>query len=85
MKFKSTGTIFLDLKLKNYAIQNNVQIVDNDFPIPSDGIIGMDFVKQYNCILGLQLNIPKPLDISIVNSNNLILPFLKKFVARNGL
>jgi len=33
---------------------HNFHIVASNFPIPCDGIIGIDFLKNYNCQIGLK-------------------------------
>ena len=50
-KIRSIGTTFFDLKFKNCLIPHYFHVVHNDFPIPCDGILGMDFFRKYNCIL----------------------------------
>lgn len=47
----SFGSIFSKLLFDNTSIRHNFQVVDNDFPIPSNGIIGKDFIFKYACIL----------------------------------
>lgn len=48
---KSLGSIQLDLRVNNFIIPHEFHIVHGDFPIPCDGILGMDFMKRYNCML----------------------------------
>lgn len=45
-KIRSIGTTFFDLKFKNFLIPHTFHVVSDDFPIPCDGIIGMDFIKK---------------------------------------
>lgn len=63
-------------------IQQKFQIVSNDFPIPTDGIIGKDFLARYKCKIDYE---PWILSFSIDNQlisipiednfqNNLFLP-----------
>ena len=39
------------MKIKYFIVAHYFQVVQNNFSIPCDGIIGMDFIKKYNCIL----------------------------------
>ena len=34
-----------------FIIPHNYHLVEQNFPIPSDGIIGIDFIKKFNCLL----------------------------------
>lgn len=49
--FSSLGSIYSDIFIGGGVIVHKFYIVDNNFPIPSDGIIGLDFLKTKNCIL----------------------------------
>lgn len=53
---KSVGSILLDLRVENILITHKFHTVHDDFSIPSDGIIGMDFLKEFNCILDFMQN-----------------------------
>lgn len=48
------GIVTIDLKVDNILIAHDFHIVDDNFPIPSNGILGLDFIKHYNCILDYQ-------------------------------
>jgi len=48
---QSLGTLHLEMCIANAAIPYEFHIVPDNFPIPGDGIIGLDFIKKYNCIL----------------------------------
>lgn len=48
---KSLGTIDLDLKIGDFLVPHIFYIVHESFPIQCDGILGMDFITKYNCIL----------------------------------
>lgn len=48
------GRVKADLKVENILIPVSLQVVQGDFPIPSDGILGLDFIKKYNCVLDYQ-------------------------------
>lgn len=47
----SLGTIDIELIIGNTTVTHKFHIMPNNFNIPSDGIIGKDFNKLYNCIL----------------------------------
>lgn len=36
---------------KKFKLKHNLQVVEDNFPIPCDGIIGLDFIKKFNCVL----------------------------------
>lgn len=48
---KSLGSMQLDLKIEIFLIPHEFQVVHRNFPIPCDGIQGIDFIKKYNCVL----------------------------------
>lgn len=76
-KIKSIGTTHFDMKFKNFLIPHTFHVVHDDFKIPCDGIIGMDFIKKYNCILDFNddldylilrpFNFPQTIQIPITN------------------
>ena len=45
------GTVDTNVIIENWSFQHTFHIVDDDFPIPCDGILGFDFVKKYRCLL----------------------------------
>ena len=55
-------------------------MVQNNFPIACDGIIGMNFIKNYNCVLDFNeenyhltlrpSNLSRTIEISITNNYN---------------
>lgn len=47
----SLGIIYVQLKFENKSIKHKFHVVPNHFPIPSDGIIGKDFIQKYYCKL----------------------------------
>lgn len=47
----SLGSIQLDLRVDKFIVPHEFQVVHWSFPIPCDGILGIDFMKKYNCIL----------------------------------
>lgn len=46
---ESLGTIETNLFFENSSLPHTFHIVSNDFNIPSDGILGKDFVKTHLC------------------------------------
>lgn len=51
---KTLGIIFLDLFSNNYIIEHKFHILNENTPIPTDGIIGKDFLKLHECIINYQ-------------------------------
>lgn len=50
--FQNTlGMIDTEIFAEKFGLEHNFHIVSNDFPIPTDGILGRDFISGYNCIL----------------------------------
>lgn len=47
----SFGSIHSNLILDNVILPQNLHIVDESFNIPVDGILGKDFLKNYNCVI----------------------------------
>ncbi|XP_055597534.1 uncharacterized protein LOC129747381 [Uranotaenia lowii] len=45
----SYGTINCLIDTENYALESSFHLVGNDFPIPTDGILGRDFLARYKC------------------------------------
>jgi len=45
------GSVEAALLINNQEISHTFHIVDENFPIPVDGIIGYDFIKRYSCKL----------------------------------
>lgn len=69
----SYGISKKNLYIDNIVLEHQFHIVDTHFPVPACGILGLDFITKYNCILdyGDQWKlIIKPTNIS----KNLILP-----------
>ena len=46
---KSFGSTTIKILINNTIIEQNVQLVANDIPIGTDGILGRDFLSQYKC------------------------------------
>ena len=55
---------------ENLSFVHNFQIVDNDFPIPTDGILGRDFLVKYKCTIDYEYWL---LNVNI-NNNIISLP-----------
>lgn len=45
------GRIALELDLDKYPLQHKFHVVTDEFNMPSDGILGKDFIKKYKCII----------------------------------
>lgn len=48
---ESLGYTTTELIMDNLAIKHDFHIVDKDFPIPADGILGLDFITKFKCNL----------------------------------
>lgn len=48
------GTITVNFNIQDYLIPQELHIVDDDFSIPSEGILGKDFLKAYRCIINYE-------------------------------
>lgn len=46
---ESYGSIDCLIFTENNTIENTFHLVGNDFPIPTDGILGRDFLTRYKC------------------------------------
>lgn len=72
------GTIILELIQGNFIIEHEFHVLENDTPIPTDGIIGKDFLKMHECIINYQnmtIYMPKiSLEIPIQSEDKLIIP-----------
>lgn len=53
-KIKSIGGLKTELKINNWYIPCEFQLVDENFPIATDGILGQDFLNFYNCIINYE-------------------------------
>lgn len=47
----SLGSTTIGFIIENVIIEQKVHIVSNDFSMPTDGIIGKDFLRRNNCII----------------------------------
>lgn len=48
---KSLGTVLMNLIIDNIAIEHKFHLVTDEMAIPTDGIIGKDFIKMHKCKL----------------------------------
>jgi len=84
---KSIGQISIEIQTTKYIILHNFHIENLQFAIPFGGILGIDFIKKYNCQLDFkpseywliirQNNLKFPVYVSITYSsgnNSIILP-----------
>ena len=67
---KSLGSVKAEIYIDKYSLTHEVQIVNTDFPIPSAGILGLDFLKKFNCVLDYENDYLK---ISINSEKDLII------------
>lgn len=50
-RIQTLGTAIIDIQINNVIFEHKFYIVDNTFDIPTDGILGKDFLKPHNfCI-----------------------------------
>lgn len=47
----SFGTIYINLQFNDVSVSQIFHVVPDDFAIPSDGILGKDFIKKFKCVL----------------------------------
>lgn len=73
----SMGSLNVFLKFKHLTIEHTLHLVEDDFPIPSNGIIGKDFLKRHNCLidyrdmtLKVRPNGFRPATVKIQNESN---------------
>lgn len=51
-KLQTIGTITTDIICSNNtSIQHKFQLINEDFPIPTDGILGRDFLTKFRCTI----------------------------------
>lgn len=53
-KTKSVGLTYTNLLINNVNIPANFQVVDKNFPICTDGILGRDFLAEHGCNICLK-------------------------------
>lgn len=71
----SLGSTFTNIIVDGIPLQQKFQIVQNDFPIPTDGIIGRDFISNYKCKIDYE---PWILSFTI-NSHSISIPIKDNF------
>lgn len=69
----SLGTIETDLIIDDFAINHTFHVVPEEFYIPSDGILGKDFIKNFKCHLDYN---KMTLSFSL-NNEKIIIPILQ--------
>lgn len=47
----SFGTIYITLQFNGVSVSQIFHVVPDDFAIPSNGILGKDFIKKFKCVL----------------------------------
>lgn len=50
----SIGTVYAKLYIHNYTVSHKLHIVPETFNIPSDGILGKDFLRTFQCKIDYQ-------------------------------
>lgn len=53
---KTIGTIMLSFDFENFKRSFRINVVDENFPIPCDGILGNDFFNDYPCTIDYRDN-----------------------------
>lgn len=48
---QTIGLTTSDIEIGNFSLNHNFHVVNDNFPIPADGIIGLDFIHKYKCKL----------------------------------
>lgn len=51
---ESLGSVTLSLLFDNSTVKHPLTVVPKSFPIPTDGILGKDFIAKYKCNLDYQ-------------------------------
>jgi len=72
---KSKGLAPIELQTDKYIIPYNFHIVNQDFAIPCDGIIGIDFIKELN----YQINLNPTEDWFNIRPNNIYIHIIQFF------
>lgn len=47
----SYGSLTTNLQIDEFSLQHKFHLVNDDFPIPTDGILGRDFLTSYKCCI----------------------------------
>lgn len=75
-KIKSQGTLNTEIFIENYTFKTKLHVVNDNFSIPTDGILGQDFMKTYKCILNYE-NFSLTLNFDFNGPKQLKIPFDK--------
>lgn len=80
----SQGVVHINLDIGEKVINHNFNIVDEKFPIQTDGILGQDFLKKYLCKIDLETclitfvveneEVTLPIHSKIEEASNIIIP-----------
>lgn len=54
---KTICYVYLDIEINNHLINHCFHVVPDNFPIPFDGLIGNDFIKQFQCHINYEDNL----------------------------
>jgi len=77
---KSRGLTSIEIQTSKYIIQHDFHIVNMQFAIPCDVILGIDFIKRYNC----QLDFKPSEDWLIIRPNNIKHPIYVPIAYSSG-
>jgi len=77
---KSKGLTSIEIQTTKYLIPHDFHIVDSQFAIPCDGILGIDFIKKYNC----RLDCMPSEDWLVIRPNNLKFPIYVPITFSSG-
>lgn len=50
-RVKTLGTVLIELDFNNIIMEHKFHVVDHKFDIPTNGLLGKDFIKTHGCIL----------------------------------
>lgn len=64
---KSLGSTLIEFYVRDKIFKYRVQIMDNDFPIAADGILGRDFLQEFGIVISYD-------DNTLIFNENLYLP-----------
>lgn len=53
-KLFTLGSIMMDIQIENAIFEHKFHLVNNNFPIPTHGILGKDFLKENKCVLNYE-------------------------------
>lgn len=70
----SVGVVSAKIFLNDHNINFNLHVVEEDFPLPADAILGNDFLNQYKCIIDFN---EKKLQINLSNHAHEVIEFIQ--------